>query len=225
MARVSNPKNAKNHETGPRLLRYLIKHGHWSPLEMASFCVRIETERDISAQICRHRSFSFQEYSTRYAVTNKPRAPHFRRQDDKNRQASHDDIAAEIQADYHAQASRVIESAWELYERLLNEGVARETARRVLPLCTPTTLLMHGTLRSWVHFLAVRSSPETQLEHRMVADQAKVIFREKFPVIAEAAFDMARTPDTNSVPSTFRPDTSTYNEVLRAHQAYRNGTT
>ncbi|NBT50273.1 MAG: FAD-dependent thymidylate synthase [Marivivens sp.] len=201
MARVSNPKNAKNYETGPKLIQYLLRCGHWSPLEMVSLCVRIHTTRDISSQIIRHRSFSYQEFSTRYAVTKKPQVPHFRLQDKKNRQNSYDTIPAELQADYQNQASRLIEESWSLYERLLQDGVARETARRILPLCTPTTVLMHGTLRSWVHYLAVRCDPSTQLEHREVALNVASIFREKFPVVAEAAFEMDGAPFPDTLPA------------------------
>lgn len=190
MARVSNPANADNHETAPRLIRYLISHKHWSPLEMASLCVRIETERDIAAQILRHRSFSFQEFSTRYAKTDRPEAPAFRRQDEKNRQASHDDLPKRDQLLYRSAAEKVLSDTFDMYELLLAQGVARETARRILPLCTPTVLFMHGTLRSWVHYLQLRMGPETQLEHRQVAEGCYAIFQEQFPTIAEAAFDV-----------------------------------
>lgn len=188
MARVSAPHNADNMETGPRLLRYLIAHRHWSPFEMASMCVEISTERDIAAQILRHRSFSFQEFSTRYARTAPAEVPHFRRQDASNRQSSHDDIAPHVQGGYVDAAAKVIAQACQLYEDLLAAGVAKETARRILPLCTPTTLYMHGTLRSWLHYFEVRCDLATQLEHRVVAQQCRAIFAEQFPVIAEAAF-------------------------------------
>lgn len=188
MARVSNPANQDNQETAPKLLRYLIRHEHWSPYEMASMCVEISTERDIAAQILRHRSFSFQEFSTRYARSSRAQVPAFRRQDEANRQASHDDLDLEIQRVMHSAADRVINSAYELYWELLRQGVARETARRILPLCTPTTLYMHGTLRSWIHYINVRTDPGTQLEHRQVAQACREIFTELFPVIAEAAF-------------------------------------
>ncbi len=188
MARVSNPTNQDNQETAPKLLRYLIRHEHWSPFEMASMCVEISTERDIAAQILRHRSFSFQEFSTRYARSSRAQVPAFRRQDEANRQASHDDLDLEVQRVMHSAADRVINGAYELYWELLRQGVARETARRILPLCTPTTLYMHGTLRSWIHYINVRTDPGTQLEHRQVAQACREIFTELFPVIAEAAF-------------------------------------
>jgi thymidylate synthase (FAD) len=189
MARVSNPANQDNQETAPRLLRYLIRHQHWSPFEMASMCVEISTERDITAQILRHRSFSFQEFSTRYARSSRAQVPSFRRQDEANRQASHDDLPLEVQSMARDAADRVIGSAYELYYDLLQQGVARETARRILPLCTPTTIYMHGTLRSWIHYINVRTDPGTQLEHRQVAQACREIFTEQFPFIAEAAFN------------------------------------
>lgn len=187
MARVSNPANEDNWETGPGLLRYLIKHNHWSPFEMANLCVKIETERDIAAQIIRHRSFSFQEFSTRYSRTAPAEVPTFRRQDKKNRQNSFDDIHPTHQQDLQISAGRVISDAFLLYESMLERGVAKETARRILPLCTPTTLYMQGTLRSWIHFILIRTSEETQLEHRVVAEQCFKVFQQCFPTIAEAA--------------------------------------
>ncbi len=188
MARVSNPRNAENRETVPRLLRYLIKHRHWSPFEMASMCLKIETERDICAQILRHRSFSFQEFSTRYAKTAPAELPALRRQDDKNRQNSIDDLPAEQASHHQLHMSAAIGIAYKAYEEMLEAGVAKECARRVLPLCTPTTLYMHGTLRSWIHYLELRCGEETQLEHRLIAEECKQIFCQQFPVIGEAAF-------------------------------------
>lgn len=188
MARVSNPQNQDNWDTGPKLLRYLIEHRHWSPFEMASLCVEVQTERDIAAQMLRHRSFSFQEFSTRYAKTDLAKIPAFRRQDDKNRQSSHDDLEPELIDRIESVAGELIGDAWMLYQDLLSQGVAKETARRILPLCTPTTLFMHGTLRSWLHYIDVRTDPGTQLEHRLIAEQCKAIFAEQFPIIAEAAW-------------------------------------
>jgi thymidylate synthase (FAD) len=188
MARVSNPGNQDNNETAPRLIRYLIEHGHWSPFEMCSMCVKIETERDIAAQLLRHRSFSFQEFSTRYARTSIAEIPHFRRQDTKNRQNSYDDLSAEDQEQLGRGASEVITKAYGLYYAMVENGVARETARRILPMCTPTVLYMHGTLRSWIHYIEVRTDPGTQLEHRKIAEQCKQVFCHQFPVIGEAAF-------------------------------------
>lgn len=188
MARVSNPQNQDNWDTGPKLLRYLLDHQHWSPFEMASMCLEIDTERDIAAQLLRHRSFSFQEFSTRYAVTDKARIPRFRRQDTANRQASHDDLPEDVQQTYYLATSERLHEVYSLYWELLNDGVARETARRILPLCTPTKLYMHGTLRSWIHYIEVRTSPETQLEHREIAEECRSVFTKQFPVIAEAAW-------------------------------------
>ena len=188
MARVSNPKNQDNNETAPRLIKYLIEHKHWSPFEMCSMCVKIETERDIAAQLLRHRSFSFQEFSTRYARTAIAEIPHFRRQDASNRQNSIDDLTPEDQDQLGRNAGEVITKAYGLYYALVEQGVARECARRILPLCTPTVLFMHGSLRSWIHYIQVRTDPGTQLEHREIAEQCKQVFAAQFPVIAEAAF-------------------------------------
>jgi thymidylate synthase (FAD) len=188
MARVSNPENKDNTETGPRLLKYLAKHKHWSPFEMAGMCLKIDTERDIAAQIIRHRSFSFQEFSTRYAKTSSPSVPNFRRQDQKNRQNSYDDIPEEDEMRLRSAAARAIGNAFGVYESMLLQGVAKETARRILPLCTPTTIYMHGTLRSWIHYIELRSGVETQLEHREIAKECRSIFIQQFPIVGEAVF-------------------------------------
>ena len=188
MARVSNPANQDNHETAPRLLRYLIQHKHWSPFEMASLCVKIDTERDIAAQILRHRSFSFQEFSTRYAKTDLAEIPALRRQDTKNRQNSIDDLPDSVQAEMERRVCVLLVDSFRLYEDMLQDGVAKETARRILPLCTPTTLYMHGTLRSWIHYIDLRTEAGTQLEHRDIAFQCQDIFQRQFPSIHEAAF-------------------------------------
>lgn len=188
MARVSAPENADNMETGPRLLRYLIRHRHWSPFEMASMCVQIETERDIAAQILRHRSFSFQEFSTRYAKTALAEIPALRRQDTKNRQNSFDDLDPELTEELMTRIGGSLVNAYRTYDQLLEAGVAKECARRILPLCTPTTLFMHGTLRSWLHYIDVRADPSTQLEHRVIAEACRDIFSREFPIIAEAAW-------------------------------------
>jgi thymidylate synthase (FAD) len=186
MARVSNPNNQGNYETTPRLLQYLIKHKHWSPFEMASMCLRIQTERDIAAQILRHRSFSMQEFSQRYAAASMPIVPALRRQDDKNRQSSHDDLDPELKARLTSQVAQLVGKAYGIYEGMLAQGVAKETARRILPLCTPTTLYMHGTLRSWIHYIELRTEQGTQLEHRLIAEACKDIFCTQFPYTATA---------------------------------------
>lgn len=188
MARVSNPNNQDNNETAPRLIAYLLEHDHWSPFEMCSMCVKIDTERDIAAQILRHRSFSFQEFSTRYARTSIAEVPELRRQDVKNRQNSIDDLPADQRQAMEHQISEALVASYRVYYDLLEAGVAKECARRVLPLCTPTVLFMHGTLRSWIHYINLRTGPETQLEHRRVAQACRHIFAAEFPVIAEQAF-------------------------------------
>ena len=190
MARVSNPANEDNQETAPKLIRYLINHKHWSPLEMCSMCVKINTERDIAAQILRHRSFQFQEFSTRYAKTEIAEVPEFRRQDEKNRQSSHSDIPEDDELRFRSAAAKVIGNAFGVYESMLAQGVARETARRILPLCTPTVLYMHGTLRSWVHYIQLRCHNGTQLEHQQIASECKEVFIQQFPLIGQAAFGL-----------------------------------
>jgi len=188
MARVSNPANEDNMATAPKLLRYLIDHQHWSPFEMCSLCVKIDTERDISAQILRHRSFSFQEFSTRYAEAQPLTIPELRKQDVKNRQNSTNDLDIHTQVYYDEQIRNQYADIEELYDQMIADGVAKECARRILPLSTQTTLYMHGTLRSWIHYINVRTDPGTQLEHRLIAEGCKQIFIEQFPTIGEAAF-------------------------------------
>lgn len=188
MARVSNPSNEDNMATAPKLLRYLIDHQHWSPFEMCSLCVRIDTERDISAQILRHRSFSFQEFSTRYAEAQPLTVPNLRKQDLKNRQNSTNDLDFNTQEYYDEQIRNEYADIKELYDQMIADGVAKECARRILPLSTQTTLYMHSTLRSWIHYINVRTDPGTQLEHRLIAEGCKQIFIEQFPIIGEAAF-------------------------------------
>ena len=190
MARVSNPSSQKENKNGERLLKYLIKHKHWSPFEMASMCVEIETTRSISSQLLRHRSFQYQEYSQRYAaVLDKPATPNLRRQDVKNRQNSIDDLDPFLKQNLQLNAQRLFTQAHLLYEEMLEHGVAKECAREVLPLASRTRLYMHGTLRSWIHYIDVRASVETQLEHRQIAEEIKRIMYEQFPTISAAAFD------------------------------------
>ncbi len=191
MARVSNSKNEDNWETGPKLLRYCLKNKHFSIFEMANLCVEIETTRAISPQILRHRSFSFQEFSQRYADTNELGSaviPHLRRQDNKNRQNSIDDLSAEDITRYYRRISELYENAEHLYREMVSNGVAKECARSVLPLSTQTRLFMNGTIRSWIHYLQLRESNGTQLEHRQIAGEIKRIFCKQFPIIGEAAF-------------------------------------
>ena len=186
IARVSNQKNDENWDTGPKLLRYLIKHAHWSPFEHSFLTVRIDTELDIAAQICRHRSMTFSQFSCRYAKTTKALIPEFRRQDLKNRQNSIDDLHPEVLASAQETAQSSIDQAFHIYERMLEQGIALETARRILPVCTPTTLYMSGTLRSFLHYVQVRTDPSTQLEHRLIAEGVKDILLHKFPITSEA---------------------------------------
>jgi len=188
MARVSNPANEGNIATAPKLLRYLIDHQHWSPFEMCSLCVKIDTERDISAQILRHRSFSFQEFSTRYAEAQPLTIPELRKQDLKNRQNSTDDLDFYAHSYYNEQIRKLYADIEDLYAQMIKNHVAKECARRILPLSTQTTLYMHGTLRSFIHYINVRESNETQLEHRKIALAIKAIFCEQFSIIGEAAF-------------------------------------
>jgi thymidylate synthase (FAD) len=191
MARVSAPANQDNMDTAPRLLRYLIKHKHWSPFEMANMCVEIETTRAISPQILRHRSFSFQEFSQRYADVNELGSaviPHLRRQDYSNRQNSIDDLSSEDVANYYRRVSQLFEDAEHLYKEMVSQGIAKECARNILPLGTQTRLYMNGTIRSWIHYLQLRCEPGTQFEHRQIAEWIKQIFCREFPVIGEAVF-------------------------------------
>ena len=187
MARVSNPANQNNTETSSKLISYLIKHKHWSPLEMVNMCVEINTTRSISAQILRHRSFSFQEFSQRYAsVLDDPVIPDLRRQDTKNRQNSIDDLDPFTKQELQIKARFVFDQAMMLYDEMLGAGVAKECARDVLPLSSPTRLYMNGTLRSWVHYCDLRCANGTQLEHKIIADQCKKLIIQQFPMVAEA---------------------------------------
>jgi thymidylate synthase (FAD) len=181
-ARVSNPKNQEANANPERLIDYLVKHKHWSPFEMASACFEVNTTRDISAQILRHRSFSFQEFSQRYAeVQLKPEIPEMRRQDTKNRQNSFDDLDPEVIAEADQLCANVIKQSTLAYQRLLELGVAKECARKVLPINSPTRLYMSGTIRSWIHYLSVRRGLDTQLEHRQIAQEINTILINHLP--------------------------------------------
>ena len=187
MARVSNPANQNNTETSSKLISYLIKHKHWSPLEMVNMCVEINTTRSISAQILRHRSFSFQEFSQRYAaVLDDPVIPDLRRQDTKNRQNSIDDLDPYTKQELQLKAKFIYDQSMMLYDEMLGAGVAKECAREVLPLSSPTRMYMNGTLRSWVHYCDLRCANGTQLEHKIIADQCKELIIQQFPMVAEA---------------------------------------
>jgi thymidylate synthase (FAD) len=189
MARVSAPKNQGNYDTAPRLIKYLIKHRHWSPFEMATMCVEINTTRDIAAQIIRHRSFSFQEFSQRYANVKdlgQVPLPELRRQDTKNRQNSIPDLEPDVVEAFQQRTRMLYAEAQELYDDMLEYGVAKECARKVLPMNSPSRIYMHGTLRSWTHYIDLRSANGTQKEHMDIAIECKNIFNEQFPMIAEA---------------------------------------
>ena len=189
MARVSNPSNQANMDTAPRLIKYLIKHKHWSPFEMASMQVEINTTRAIAAQVLRHRSFSFQEFSQRYSsVGDLPTIglPQLRTQDTKNKQASHDNLDPAVRDRLEREIQRLYVNAQDLYEFALDKGVAKECIRSILPLGTPTRMYMSGSIRSWIHYIQIRAGVETQLEHRLIAEDAKRIFCEQLPNIAEA---------------------------------------
>ena len=196
MARVSAPANAKNLETGPRLLKYLIKQKHWSPFQMASMCIKIRTTRAISPQILRHSSFAFQEFSQRYAnsgAIGRPIVPNLRAQDHKNRQNSTDDLRQKLGkpriADFYRRIAILFEDAEHLYQEMISDGVAKESARFVLPLAAPTQLYMCGTLRSWLHYIDLRTAIGTQQEHKEIAEDCKTIFKEQFPIISEAMWE------------------------------------
>ena len=187
-ARVSNPNNQDN-EKFSGLLKYCIKNQHWSIFEQAFMTLEITTNRGIAAQILRHRSFTFQEFSQRYASTNflgEIELPELRRQDDKNRQNSIDDLDPELIDKLERQMVTLFSSANSLYQQMLSAGVAKECARFVLPLATPTKIYMTGSIRSWLHYIDLRSSNGTQKEHMDIANNCKEIFVEQFPSIAEA---------------------------------------
>ena len=188
MARVSNPANQSNPDA-TRLIKYLIKHKHWSPFEMVNMCVEIQTTRSIAAQILRHRSFSFQEFSQRYAqVAERPSSLNVRRQDTSNRQNSIDDIDDFTKQAYQVKANLLYDHAYNLYQDMIDNGIAKECAREVLPLSSPTRLYMNGTLRSWLHYTDLRSSNGTQLEHKLISDCVKEIILNQTPRIYEAYY-------------------------------------
>ena len=187
-ARVSNPKNQEN-ESIAGLLKYCIKHQHWSIFEQAFMTLEIQTTRGLAAQILRHRSFTYQEFSQRYADSNllgNIELPELRRQDDKNRQNSIDNLDPKIVEKLNRQMNTLFSSAYSLYNQMLDEGVAKECARFVLPLATPTRLYMSGTVRSWLHYIELRTGHGTQQEHKEIASDCKRIFSEQFPTIASA---------------------------------------
>lgn len=188
-ARVSNPANQES-ENYAKLLKYCIDHQHWSIFEMAFFTLEINTTRGIAAQILRHRSFTFQEFSQRYADTTllADDIPLFelRRQDTKNRQNSINDISDEIKFKWNSKIREHFAKAKSIYDGMIADGIAKECARFILPLATPTRLYMSGSVRSWIHYINLRSAHGTQKEHMIIANDAKEIFKQQFPTIAEA---------------------------------------
>jgi thymidylate synthase (FAD) len=183
-ARVSNPSNQTNTETAPKLLAYLIKHKHWSPFEMASATIEIKTSRAIAAQILRHRSFSFQEFSQRYSTATELEDIEWRLQGKTNRQVGDQEVdLSEVPAQLVKEAQN---KCLETYDYLIGIGVAKECARMVLPLNTSTTIYMSGTIRSWIHYVDIRAKEDTQKEHREIAYEIKDILKNHFPNIAEA---------------------------------------
>ena len=188
IARVSNPSNQDN-ENYSGLLKYCIKHNHWSVFEQSTMTLEIETTRAIAAQILRHRSFTFQEFSQRYADSNKLgniKLPDLRKQDLKNRQNSTDDLDPKIVQSLNIQMGTLIGSSLSLYNQMLELGVAKECARMILPLCTPTKIYMTGSCRSWIHYINLRSAHGTQKEHMDIAEGCRKVFTEQFPAVSEA---------------------------------------
>ena len=188
VARVSNPNNQDNPKVAG-LLGYCIKHQHWSVFEQAHMTLEIETTRGIAAQILRHRSFTYQEFSQRYANTNmlgNIDVPDLRSQDDKNRQNSIDDIPQDQKARLQGQIQRYFSEGIDLYNELIREGIAKECARFVLPLATPTRIYMTGSVRSWIHYIDLRSAHGTQKEHMDIAEACRQIFIEQFPIVSTA---------------------------------------
>ena len=186
MARVSNPSN-QNNPSYSKLIRYLITHKHWSPFEMVNLCVKIKTTRSVAPQILRHRSFSFQEFSQRYAeVTEFPQIPDLRRQDLKNRQNCIDEVPSDKKQHVQDRIHDIFTQSLSLYNEMLEEGLAKECVRDILPLATPTTLYMNGTLRSWLHYCDLRTANGTQLEHKYIAEGCKSLLLQQFPQVYAA---------------------------------------
>jgi thymidylate synthase (FAD) len=190
IARVSNPHNQMQFHTASGLLKYCIKHEHWSIFESASMTLEINTTRGIAAQILRHRSFTFQEFSQRYAdtklLTQEIEVPELRRQDKKNRQNSTSDLPPGIVREYNDKIEKHFDDAMHLYNSLLDNGVAKECARFVLPLATPTRLYMTGACRNWIHYIQLRSKNGTQLEHQRIAEACYDVFKDVFPDVSLA---------------------------------------
>ena len=186
MARVSNPDNKNNTATAPKLIKYLIDNKHWSPFEMINVCMEITTTRDIARQILRHRSFSFQEFSQRYAIANTFITSEARLQDTQNRQNSLETTDVLVQDWWKQAQERLITEATTVYSLALGRGLAKEVARKVLPEgLTESTMYMNGTLRSWLHYIDIRCDAATQKEHRLIAEQCRDIIKQQFPNIKD----------------------------------------
>ncbi len=185
-ARVSNPNNQLNTETAPKLLKFLVKHKHWSPFEMVDMTLEIKTSRAIAAQILRHRSFSFQEFSQRYSQAQVLEKLELRKQAAKNRQSSTDEYQnSTLQAKVREHVAKGIS----LYNNLIEDGVAKESARMILPLTVETTMYMKGSIRSWAHYIDLRTEENTQKEHREIAEACKEIFKQNLPTVSEALWN------------------------------------
>lgn len=196
MARVSNPENQDNKATAPKLIRYLINHKHWSPFEMVNACVRIETTRDIAHQILRHRSFSFQELSGRYASYSSLRDERDCRLHDKsNRQSSIPTEDYALLESWSLAVKNVRDTCWDAYKSAIRNGVAKEVARALLPEgLVPTVMYMNGTLRSWIHYWVVRCTPDTQKEHRLIAEETREEILSQYPLIRSVLDDRIQPP-------------------------------
>lgn len=209
IARVSNPANQENPNYA-KLLKYCIEHNHWSVFEQSTMTLEIETNRGIAAQILRHRSFTFQEFSQRYAdaslLTEEIPVPELRKQDTKNRQNSTDDLDPELKRSFERRVKHVFADIMDLYDDMLSAGVAKESARFVLPLATPTRIYMTGSCRSWIHYINLRSANGTQAEHMAIAEAAKKVFICQFPSVAEALGWCSGDCECEDVPPCIRID-------------------
>jgi len=179
IARVSNPSNQLNTETSSNLIRYLIKHNHWSPFEHISLTFEIKTSRAIAAQLLRHRSFTFQEFSQRYSTVTELEELEWRVQGKTNRQVGDEEV--DLTTELKDEVDTTLSICTQLYDKLIEKGLAKECARMILPLCTSTTLYMTGTLRSWIHYLELRTASDTQKEHRIIAEQIQEVLKKEFP--------------------------------------------
>lgn len=215
-ARVSNPKNQDNYDTAPKLLKYCIKNGHWSPFELGNMVVEIVTGRDVAPQILRHRSFSFQEFSQRYAQATGFVKRFARRQDLKNRQNSTDDISENDKLWFEVAQDAVWQKSYSLYEEAISKGIAKECARALLPLNTQTTLYMNGTIRSWIHYCVLRCDKATQIEHREIANQCYNLLKQHVPNICEALEELH--PFLKEVPVFTQAEEKEINRIMEENR-------